>query len=265
MKDFKRTFMVGKVPGWRRNTGEETLLPLWITVEYANKGGRGRLSITGVHGPMTNGDCHGSCGQCTDTLRDLAEGPEENINMYYDGTGDKKAFVRWLLEVWDAWHLNDMRAACEHQEKVHKWDPCEALTVYRWELTSDVLSKQNQIKRLADERLLAGESVQLSEEERELLNRPFWFYAYDEDARPEGYVLKDTKQSSAGQLHPLEHAKGKGWPTREHCHPKGLLCKPCPTCGHAYGSKWLYTPVPEDVLACLASLPDQYESYPWKR
>mgnify|MGYP003419988187 CR=1 FL=1 len=62
--------------------------------------GDGRLSITGVVGPRKNGDAYGSCGQCVDDIRAL--NPE-------------------LADVWERWHLNDMRAGCEHQ-RADKWD-----------------------------------------------------------------------------------------------------------------------------------------------
>jgi hypothetical protein len=68
-----------------------------------------RLSITGVVGPMRNGDCKGSCGQIGGTK--IEEFPEpwtpELVQQFY--------------EVWERWHLNDMRAGCEHQ-RFEKWD-----------------------------------------------------------------------------------------------------------------------------------------------
>lgn len=40
----------------------------------------------------------------------------------------------------------------------------------------------------------------------------------------------------------------------EKDHPKGFLCKPCPTCGYKYGSAWLTREVPADVLVWLDNL-----------
>jgi hypothetical protein len=59
-----------------------------------------RLSITGVEGPKRNGDATGSCGQCIGAL---------------DWITEPLVDVARLRDVWNRWHLNDMRPACEHQ------------------------------------------------------------------------------------------------------------------------------------------------------
>jgi len=66
----------------------------------------GRLSIAGVHGPKRNGDAYGSWGQIQDTLLDptLIPGPGWNADR-----------IKRLFDIWQRWHLNDMRAECEHQ------------------------------------------------------------------------------------------------------------------------------------------------------
>lgn len=40
-------------------------------------------------------------------------------------------------------------------------------------------------------------------------------------------------------------------------HPEGLLGRKCPECGYAYGSKWLYEPIPEDDLQKIMDLMKQ--------
>lgn len=82
MKDFKRRFILGKT-----DYGD-----LWITIKYID----GRLSITGVEGPKKNGDCRGSCGQCVDAAREI----------------NKK-----FANMWERWHLNDLRAGSPAQEE----------------------------------------------------------------------------------------------------------------------------------------------------
>ena len=74
-------------------------------IEFAD----GRLSITGVEGPMKNGDARGSCGQIVDTkIIELAPAwTQEMLDKFY--------------AIWHEWHLNDMRAGCEHQ-RAEKWD-----------------------------------------------------------------------------------------------------------------------------------------------
>jgi len=63
-----------------------------------------RLSISAVVGPMANGDCRGSCGQCVGSVREC--------ELAAEWTEDMRTR---LVEVWERWHLNDMRAGCEHQ------------------------------------------------------------------------------------------------------------------------------------------------------
>jgi len=74
----------------------------------------GRLSITGVEGPKSNGGCYGSCGQIDNIImRQL-----DRIT-YLEPWDAEKAFG--FTEVWNAYHLNDMTAGCDHQRAMH-WD-----------------------------------------------------------------------------------------------------------------------------------------------
>lgn len=105
MKNFKLVLRPGTVKVWKHRG--EGYAPLFVKVEYTD----GRLSITGAEGPRENGGAWGSCGQCADALTrvvDLAP-------------GWSRAQVKRLRETWDAWHLNDMRAGCEHQ-RAAKWE-----------------------------------------------------------------------------------------------------------------------------------------------
>jgi hypothetical protein len=93
---------------------------LFITIEATSE----RLSITGVEGPRANGDARGSSGQCVDALDRLTG---------LDG-GWTLDMVRRLKAEWERWHLNDMRAGCEHQRKAG-WetrpiDPSKPLNAY---------------------------------------------------------------------------------------------------------------------------------------
>jgi len=83
----------------------------------------GKLSISGVVGPNSSGNCRGSCGQinmefCRQgeidphkyTARDFHFAPGWDSNKYYS-----------FFDIWDKWHLNDMRAGCSHQ-RASKWE-----------------------------------------------------------------------------------------------------------------------------------------------
>ena len=74
---------------------------VYARIKYDGK----RLSICGVEGPKKNGDCAGSCGQCLDEVLEVSD----------YAPGWTKELVERFVEIWDEWHLNDLRAACEHQ------------------------------------------------------------------------------------------------------------------------------------------------------
>ena len=78
----------------------------YAEITYEN----GRLSIHGVIGPKPNGNCWGSCGQCQDEIR-----------MGIPAVGWTPEMLIKFCNIWDAWHLNDMRPYCEHQ-KALGWD-----------------------------------------------------------------------------------------------------------------------------------------------
>jgi hypothetical protein len=73
---------------------------VFITIRYFNK----RLSLTGVEGPYSNGNASGSCGQIRDTLGRLT------APRFTKETLDQ------LKQIWDRWHLNDMKAGTPAQE-----------------------------------------------------------------------------------------------------------------------------------------------------
>lgn len=68
----------------------------------------GVLTISGVHGPYTSGDCTGSCGQIQD---ELLQSEDVTFNK-----GWNKAIYHKFINIWNKWHLNDLHAECEHQE-----------------------------------------------------------------------------------------------------------------------------------------------------
>lgn len=147
-------------------------------------GKRARLSMHGVIGPMKNGDALGSCGQISDTILDAERRHEIK---HAEGWDRSKVFE--LLAIWDAWHLNDMRAGCEHQ-RAERWD---------------------------NERIDPAEV-------------------------PNSHANRDERGILAM------------WVTQEE-HPKGLLSKPCGTCGYEYGSAWLHEELPRDIINRLERFP----------
>lgn len=72
---------------------------VWVTVKWNGT----RLSLIGVEGPRKDGNAKGSYGQIVASLR-------EDIR-----NGWTREAIDRLAEIWERWHLNDMRAGCEHQ------------------------------------------------------------------------------------------------------------------------------------------------------
>lgn len=68
----------------------------------------GRLSITGVEGPLPSGNCLGGCGQIDMHSPKIVKWAKGWSQELYDR----------FLEVWDKWHLNDMKAGCIHQREL---------------------------------------------------------------------------------------------------------------------------------------------------
>ena len=74
---------------------------VYCSIEYKN----GRLSISGVVGPLSSGNCLGSSGQII-----MSWAP---IVKYAKGW--TPSMVRRFLDIWGRWHLNDKRDGTPEQ------------------------------------------------------------------------------------------------------------------------------------------------------
>lgn len=115
VRTIRKTVRPGSIrPLW----GQSSRVDVFCKIEFDGE----RLSITGVEGPMPSGNARGSCGQIdggyahrdpadNDPRYDSPIGPED-FSFAHGWTADL-----WFdfLDVWKRWHLNDMRAECEHQ------------------------------------------------------------------------------------------------------------------------------------------------------
>jgi len=82
---------------------------VFVEVQYKE----GRLSLVGVEGPMLNGNCKGGCGQIQDNFM-LPNGKiQEGYSLRPLWN---EAMLMGLRMIWDAYHLNDLKAGCQHQE-----------------------------------------------------------------------------------------------------------------------------------------------------
>lgn len=78
---------------------------VWVEISWDGK----RLSLMGVVGPRSDGNAKGGCGQIDATLRaDDSLRPSASLS---------RADLTKLLDVWDRWHLNDMRAGTPRQQQ----------------------------------------------------------------------------------------------------------------------------------------------------
>ena len=72
----------------------------------------GKLSITGVEGPLKSGNARGGCGQITLNPSEINPAPLWN-----------KRSIAKLQAIWDEWHLNHMTAGSPRQEQYLKDNP----------------------------------------------------------------------------------------------------------------------------------------------
>lgn len=105
----------GTVAGHNLNGTPNPALDVFCRIRYAE----GRLSITGVIGPMPSGNAKGGCGQIDMEFshRNLADNDKcysSPLKPVLAPGWDRKTWLDFL-DVWKAWHLNDMRSGCEHQ------------------------------------------------------------------------------------------------------------------------------------------------------
>jgi len=203
---------------------------LYITIRYKNS----RLSITGVEGPKSNGDAHGSCGQCIDALARLSalDWPASNVSK--------------LRDIWDEWHLNDTRAGCKHQ-RARGWTCCPGHY-------GDPNDPNRETCANAEQRRAASAAVPPK------LGHPFCVTQYhlaksdsmylDPSVAPCGICKRPYDEHRTDEQR-AEHARPK---THYHCEAD-KLSQPCPECGYKYGTAWLSEPVPSDVLEWLSALP----------
>lgn len=200
-----------------------------------------RLSITGVEGPKENGDARGSCGQILDHLA---------VNTFAPGWD--AGLVERFRRTWADWHLNDMRAGCEHQRQA---DVSEKVEVVTYGLTSAAYHERNSLIAVAAQAQASGKGVDLTETGKALILLSDWYK--DRFQPPDA----DSPLSGCFEVKKRE-SKGIGWVTPNE-HPRGLLGRACDVCGYKYGSAWLKEEVPAEVVEFLAGLPESDKVPAW--
>jgi len=215
---------------------------VYCKIEYTQQNGKSKLSISGVEGPTRSGNAIGSCGQIV----------MSGLNVTEYAPGWSQELIGKFADTWDRWHLNDMRAGCEHQRQ--SWNPEEKIEVVTYGLNHEGHRAREEALKEASRAAIAGEVANLTEAGKILIGND-WFRdlhePQDADSPLSGlYDVKKRETKSAGWVYP-------------HEHPKGLLTKACEVCGYKYGSEWLHEDVPEEVLEFLAGLPDTDQTPAW--
>lgn len=226
---------------------EGAMLRAYVNVEFTDEG---NLSITGVVDPTRSGNCY-CAGQCYDEIRSGRP-----------AKGWTKKMIAKLCDIWEEWHLNDMRSYCEHQ-KAAGWNVLaqEEITLYHYRLTLESIRRQKEAKDAALAALRKGETFTPTPEQHEYAVLPGICDTYEklpDDGAPYYEPRKPLYPGDKG----ARETKKRGW-VRFDASEKGILCKPCPVCGYKYGSEWLKEEVPEEVLDFLKSLPDSPTKPAW--
>lgn len=235
---FRRIVRPGAIPMY---TGRlDGRAPLYVTIEWRD----GQLSLTGVEGPKSNGDAWGGCGQC---------GVAADIEPYTANGWTAEMCAR-LGEVWERWHMNDIRAGCAHVEPGVSSVKLE-LRPLTWGDT------YHERRRLVESAKATAQEYAEFCEWSGIVTRlcaskgpkhPALWGEVGENALRDGLV----KEPGADSVTRYERTKAAGWVYPSE-HPDGLLTRPCAVCGVKYGAQWLSEPVPVDVLEWLRGLPTE--------
>ena len=140
-------------------TGNEVYRNAFVRIKYKDS----KLSMCGVVAPLSNGDCLGSAGQCVDEIRNGSPTDEWTTDM-----------LNKLCDIWDRWHLNDMRPYCEHMRELgwteHTQDKVK---IEKWTLTKEACQKKDNAKKRTVECLKNGESFYPTEKETAYANMEY--------------------------------------------------------------------------------------------
>ena len=204
----------------------------------------GKLSISGVIGPRSNGNCRGSCGQCVDEIREGT--PAE---------GWTREMVYQFCDIWKKWHLNDMCPYCPHQKELG-WNELavKRVTLYNYRLNGMACNKKKAAENAALNALRSGETFSPTKEQMFFATLPYSAQFPKEISGENALYYEPKKPLYPGDEGATE-VTALGWLKPDE-HPDGILCKPCPVCGYKYGTSWLKEEVPADVIDWLFALPD---------
>lgn len=213
------------------------------------------------------------CGSHRNGGGQMQDGIRENLDRYSLSVPREK--VTRILDLWDAWHLNGMTAACVHQTGP-AWDASKKIVTTQYQIEWDCL-------RMLERRVESDYGKQygkpapkgFTDDLVNLKGAGHWSGSADllftvrilglkafgwETITPEAYAMA-TKRVPGWNRHKfasLDDGEKKiadfiNTRTQEE-HPDGILSKPCPTCGYKYGSAWLVSHLPTEIEQELVTL-----------
>lgn len=210
----------------------------------------GKLSICGVVGPKKNGDCEGSAGQCVDEIRAGRPSVDWNEEM-----------LQKFCEIWDRWHMNDMRPYCKHMKELGWAEQSqEKVKIVKWDVTREARDKARDAEKRAIKCLKKGEVFVPTPEETMYANIGYGVTTYN-DEQPEHPEFYEFKERDCLGHSNVEY-KTRGW-IKYTEHELGFLGKKCPVCGYRYGTAWIKEDVPQEVIDWLFALPDARTRPAW--
>jgi len=219
IEPFERTIYIGNEAGLQEHH---------ITVEIKFDGKR--LSITGDISNRSKTQLY-ACGQINMSI--------DPKKIKYADPWNETRFTHFLA-VWNRWHLNDMRAGCEHQER--NWEKYKELQIPTYTWTTEYYNARN---RAADGKMDMGEYQTFR-----TISQKVYDVAIKNNRNKE--IIELLTNARMIRIKKVE-TKTANWVTPEE-HPEGILTKPCEICGYKYGTKWNFEKIPEEVLEYLRTV-----------
>lgn len=220
--------------------------PAYAKIEFID----GNLSICGVIGPTSNGNCIGSAGQCVDEIRAGKPTADWTSKM-----------LQKFCDIWDNFHLNDMRPYCGHMKEMG-WDieAQEKIKVVKWNVKYEILQKSKDAEKRAIKCLRNGILFVPTPEETMYANAGLSVTTYNDELpeHPEFYELREKDCLGRSNV----EYKMRGWISYSD-HPLGFIGRPCPVCGYKYGTSWIKEEVTEEVVEWLYKLPYSKREPAW--
>jgi len=248
----EKTIFIGST---KPETYDRRPLPITLDVSLEEKSGMEhfKTTITTITPPALRLSISGSIGshaggQINDTLKDLMN--KDALDYRPGWNADR---LTALLRIWERWHLNYMKPGCIHQStaETRKELTLVKVSVHPWKIRDEETRRKM-------ERLLKN----YTEKGR---------IPTSEGIFPLDYLILDCfKAAKNGEVYQpktegeksyFEHGvieiktekKAAGW-VKPNEHPEGMLTRPCPQCGYAYGSAWLFDALPPEVTDFIKAL-----------